>query len=278
MSLARKRAALAGRLEPLGSALVAFSGGVDSAVLLRAALDDVRGRVLAATAVSPLHPLSAKAVAIGRRLGAEVREVAFDPLDDARFCANPPERCYLCKRGMLAALAALAREEGLEAVLEGSVTDDLWEHRPGRRAVAELGARSPLVEAGLSKADVRALARSFDLEVAARPSEPCLATRVPYGRPLGADLLERIARAEAAVRDRVGGGPVRVRAHGRVARIEVAPDRIERLVAPDARRELQREIRALGFAYVAADLAGYRSGALDEVLDEADRRAAAEEE
>jgi len=257
----------------LESALVAFSGGADSALLLRLADEHVPRRVLAVTAVSPLHPGGSHAARVAAELGVEHRMVEVDPLADPAFRGNPPDRCYICKHHIFSALFELARAEGLAHVIEGSNTDDLDEFRPGRRALAELGARSPLVDAGLSKADVRVLSRELGLPTAARVSDTCLATRFPYGAELTHEALDRAGRAEAILRPLVDGA-LRVRVEGATARIEVDPSQIPRIANPKVGARLDEQLCGLGFERVTVDLAGYRSGSMDEALTEDQRREA----
>jgi uncharacterized protein len=273
MGLDERRALLEETLAGIGSALVAFSGGADSALLLRLAAEHVPGRVLSVTAVSPLHPDPGNAAELAAGIGAEHRIAEVDPLADPVFRGNPPDRCYVCKRGIFSALLDLARQEGLSEVLEGSNRDDLDEFRPGRRALAELGARSPLVEAGLSKSDVRALSRELELPTAERISDTCAATRFPYGALLTREALDRVTRAESVVREHVQGA-LRVRVHGDLARIEVDAAEIPRLVEADTARRIERELAALGFERITVDLAGYRSGSMDASLTAEQRRAA----
>lgn len=255
------------------SALVAFSGGADSALLLRLAAEHVPGRVLAATAVSPLHPDGSHAEEVARALGVEHRVVEADPLADPGFRGNPPDRCYICKHLIFSTLLEVARDEGLARVIEGSNLDDLDDFRPGRRALAELGAGSPLIDAGLTKADVRALSRDLGLPTASRVSDTCLATRFPYGVPLTHEVLERTGRAEAILRPLVDG-PLRVRVHGTAARIEVDRTQIPRIANPEVGARIDEQLRDLGFERVTIDLAGYRSGSMDEALTDDERRAA----
>jgi pyridinium-3,5-biscarboxylic acid mononucleotide sulfurtransferase len=271
--LERKRAALFARLEPLGSGLVALSGGVDSSLLLAMAAAHVHGPVAAAVAVTPLHPDAGSAREAASRLGVTLHELEIPVLDDVEIRKNPAHRCYLCKRMIFSRLQAFARERGLLPILDGSNADDLREFRPGRRALFELGISSPLAEAGLTKDDVRALAAAMGLPESTRASDTCAATRFPYGAELTADAIERVRRAELALA-REACGPTRVRAHGDLARVEVEPRAIPSLAEPGARERICRALREAGFRYVALDLVGYRSGAMDEALSDAERRAA----
>jgi pyridinium-3,5-biscarboxylic acid mononucleotide sulfurtransferase len=270
-----KRAAVAARLERLGSALVALSGGVDSSLLLALAAANVRGPVEAAVAVTPLHPDAASAREVASRLGVRLYEIDAPVLDDPEIRDNPPDRCYLCKRIVFSRLRAFAGERGLLPVLDGSNADDLREFRPGRRALAELGVSSPLADAGLTKAEIRELSAAMGLPTAVRVSDTCSATRFPYGVRLTAEAIARVRRAELAVAREVDG-PIRVRAHGDLARVEVAAAAMAVLAEPSARERICRALRDAGFLYVALDLAGYRSGAMDEALTDAERRRAAE--
>ena len=189
--------------------------------------------------------------------------VEYDDLANPMFVANPPDRCYHCKLARFKALQGIADKFGAKWLVEGSNADDAFDYRPGARAVAELGARSPLAEAGFTKADIRALARAMGLNVWDRPSAPCLATRFPYGSPVTSAGLEQVARGEAFLRQR-GFRVVRVRHFGDTARIEVAPNAIMALACQ--REETLGFFKAIGFAYVTIDLAGYRSGSMNEGL------------
>jgi uncharacterized protein len=251
------------RIRALGGVLVALSGGVDSTLLLAAA---VRSGVpvLAATAVTGLQPSAEleAARAAARVLGARHRELAIEVLSLPAVRMNPPDRCYHCKRRILEELTALAARERLVPI-DGSNADDCRAHRPGRRALQELGVRSPLAEAGLTKAAIRRISRLLALETADRPSDACLATRVPYGEELSRDRLRRIERAEELLRLHVAG-PVRVRDHGLLARVEVEAAAVELLGALPLREAVVAALRAEGWRYVTLDLEGYRSGAMDE--------------
>jgi uncharacterized protein len=251
----------------MDSAAVAFSGGVDSTLLLAEALDVLgKENVLAVTLTGSLFPPEEvhETNALAERLGADHAVLAQHPLEVPGLADNPPDRCYVCKRALFRSVLALAEERGLAEVLDGSNADDAKAHRPGKRALKELGVVSPLMEAGLRKADVRALSRRLDLPTADRPSSPCLATRFPYGQPITEAALERVAAAERRLHH-LGYDVCSVRDHGDVARIEVPPEQVKRIVSRH-HGQIVADLKALGYAYVTVDLEGYRSGAMDEVL------------
>lgn len=260
-----KWSALIAILTGCGSAVAAYSGGVDSGLLAYAAYLALGEQMVAVTIASPLE--TPGQVERAERFAAEAGfphvTMHVPVLDNPDIVRNPPERCYFCKRGILTQLHTYAAEHGYGAVVEGQNLDDVGDYRPGRRAVQETGTRSPLFESGLTKADIRALAQALGLSIWNLPSSPCLATRIPYGEPITASALSRVAAAEALLRD-MGAKVVRVRAHGDLARVEVGEDDLAQVLA--AREAVVEHLRGLGFRYVTLDLAGYRQGSMNEGL------------
>jgi len=256
-------AALVSALARHDSLLVAFSGGVDSSVLALAARQVLgTDRMLAAVGVSPSLPALqlGQVRAIAARWDVPLREVPTDELDDPDYAANAPDRCYFCKRELWARLGALAADEGLAAVADGTVADDAHDHRPGRRAGVERGVVTPLAEAGLAKADVRALARALGLPNWDAPAAPCLSSRLLYGIGVTPERLGQVEAAETVLREVGVTGDLRVRHRGVEARIEVEPAQFPRVRA--AGPAIAQRLRDLGFGRVTLDLAGYRRGSL----------------
>lgn len=251
----------------LGSAAVAFSGGTDSALVAKIARDELGENAVAVTIDSPLYPRSELKAArrVARMIGIEHVVVRTNPLREERFASNPPDRCYLCKLDDIRHIREVADKRGLRAIVDGSNADDPGDYRPGLKAKEELGVRSPLAEAGLTKRDVRALSRRLGLPTAGKSSSPCLASRIPYGETITEEKLAMIEQAEEYLRAK-GFETVRVRMHGPVARIEVPSREVPRLASSGLRRAVSRRLKALGFAYVSLDLEGYRTGSLNEVL------------
>jgi len=263
--LTLREARLRERLRALGRAAVAFSGGVDSTLLLRLALEALgRDNVLAVLADTPSLPRRERdaALRLAGQLGAACLTVDPCEIDDPAYAANPPDRCYHCKLRLFTAIIRAAAERGFTHVLDGNNADDASDTRPGRRALQELGVASPLAEAGLTKAEIRAISRRLGLPTADKPAQACLASRIPYGTPVTRALLARIDRAEEALHA-AGFDHCRVRHHGDVARIELAPEALPRLLDAELRVRVTRDIRAAGYRHVALDLQGYRTGSLN---------------
>ena len=252
-------------LEVLGSVAVAYSGGTDSAFVLAVARDALGDRALALTADSPSVPRveleAARAIAAG--LGVQHVILPTAELDDPAYRANTPDRCYFCKSHYLDELLAYALAHGCAALVDGANADDLGDYRPGQKAARERGVRSPLQEVGLTKAEIRALARARGLPNWDKPAAACLASRIPYGTPVTSEVLSQIERAEEHLH-RLGFRQVRVRHHGAVARIEVESAELARAV--ELRADIVAALREAGFTYVTLDLAGFRSGSLNLTL------------
>lgn len=252
------------------TAAVAFSGGVDSAVLLRAAREALGDRVIAVTAVSELLPRAelAEAKAVAAAIGARHVVLDVNDLENPALVANDKERCYHCKKARFTQLIDWAKQSGYHKVLEGSNLDDDGDYRPGMRAMAELAdVESPLVLAGFHKAEIRLLAKEWNLSVWDKPSAACLASRIRYGLEITEARLRQVEQAEQILRARVGGR-VRVRHHGDLARIEVEASDFAALNGLEAREALNEAFKRLGFTYVTLDLQGYRMGSQNEALKE----------
>ena len=260
-------------ISPYGSALVAFSGGVDSSLVLAVATRALpEGKVLAVTSNNETYLPSELDLAhdFAASLGVEHLVVNTRELEDPNYASNPTNRCYFCKSTLYSDLARIAREKGYACVVDGANKDDEGDYRPGRKAAKELGVVSPLSLAGVDKAKVRDLARHLGLPTWDKPALACLSSRFPYGQEITPEKLAQVARAEEFMRSR-GYRQVRVRHHGEIARLEVGPGEMERAFAE--REEISAELKAAGFLYITLDLAGYTPGSLNAVLGRSSKKA-----
>jgi len=254
-------------LAEMGSVMVAYSGGVDSTLLLKVASDVLGYNVVAVTAVSEIHTPEENehACRTAETLGVRHITVRTSELDDPTFTANPPDRCYFCKKGRFTRMQGMMRELDIKYLIEGSNIDDEGDYRPGMKAVEELSVRSPLREAGLTKAEIRGISKKLNLPTWDKPASPCLATRIPYGQKITPERLIRVEESEKFLHT-LGINILRVRDHGELARIEVAPEELSVLLDEKVFIKVSARLKELGFTFVTLDMTGYRSGSMNETL------------
>lgn len=269
MNIEHKEAQLLAIIRELESVVVAFSAGVDSTYLLAACRDALGPqRVLAVTAHSASLPEQEldEARTLANQIGVPLEVVTTREMDNPDYVRNDANRCFHCKDELFINLWPLARRRGLAQVVYGATADDVGDHRPGMQAAKQHGIRAPLLEVGLGKADIRELSRRRGLPTHDKPAMACLASRIPYGSAVTVEALGQVAQAEAFLKREIGLRQVRVRHHGQVARLEVEPDDIPRVVQPEVRERIFAKLRGIGFTYVTLDLAGFRSGSMNEGL------------
>lgn len=256
---------LQGILLEMESVVVAYSGGVDSAFLLKVSHDCLGEHAVGVTAVSASLPSQEliEAQEIARWIGARHDLISSQETQDERYLENAPNRCFFCKSEVYDRLVTYAREQGYAYVVDGTNLDDAGDHRPGRQAAREHGIRSPLMEAELNKADIRELARKLQLPIWDKPAAACLSSRIPYGTRISLDVLSQVEQAERKLHE-LGFRQLRVRHHEQIARIEVPPEDFERVMTH--REEIIQGLKSAGYDYITLDLSGFRSGSLNEVL------------
>ena len=266
-TLLQKRSDLVNILEQMRSVIVAYSGGVDSAFLAAVANETLGRKALSVTAVSPsLAPSELEeATDLANRIGLNFMTIETNEIDRPDYQANNPDRCFFCKDELYTHLVRFAEEESFDSIVNGTNVDDLGDYRPGIEAAKQYGVRSPLVEAELTKDDIRALSRDMDLPTWDKPAQACLSSRIPYGTTVTVEALTKIAKAEQFLRSK-GFKQLRVRHHDTIARIEIEPSDFSAITSEPLRSEINQEFKNIGYSYITLDLDGFRSGSLNEIL------------
>jgi uncharacterized protein len=266
-SAERKEKNLRRMMREMETVLVAYSGGVDSAYLGLIATQELNENAVCILGISPSVSMVQReeAAKIAARFDFNFKQIKTEELDNPDYQANPNNRCYFCKTELYGKLSVIAQKENIKYIVDGTNADDVGDYRPGKAAATEIGVRSPLIEAGLNKNEIRELSKKHDLPTWDKPASPCLSSRISYGTPVTIERLSKVEKGEAILR-RLGFREFRVRVHGELARLEIAPGELEKALNLEIAGILSRELNRLGFQYVTLDLQGYRSGAMNEVL------------
>jgi len=273
MTLTDKFSKLKENLQLMKKVIIAYSGGVDSTLLLKSATMSGLEDILAVTAVSETLPDGELSFAkeIASALNVKHRVIVTEELKNKNFSSNPPDRCYYCKKELFSKLKEIAEKENFLFILDGTNADDLRDWRPGKRAAAELGIRSPLLEAGFTKQEIREISHSLGLPTWDKPATPCLSSRFPYGQGITVEALQRVTLAENFIK-KFGLRELRVRDHSKIARIEVIPENFPILMDKNIRDEIVSYLKSLGYRYVTLDLHGFRSGSLNEIVESSKKK------